>query len=228
VVLRAAFRAGAVFRFRVAAAFFPAATRFVDFRAVDFRAADLLVVDFRAVAFLAVDFLAVALRAAGAVFRFRVAAAFFPAATRFVDLRAVDFLAADFSAVVVVTVGPRPGVRLLPVGPLPAGAEPAPVGGVGVGVAVSIGPPTPDGVLFERGTGRSHAGVSGCQDGSGASDASRPCSSASRLGSEPPVSLSVLSLPGHSRGSRSDDGMCAFPPRVGVTSPLPERAGNEA
>jgi hypothetical protein len=228
VVLRAAFRAGAVFRFRVAAAFFPAATRFVDFRAGDFRAADLLVVDFRAVAFLAVDFLAVALRAAGAVFRFRVAAAFFPAATRFVDLRAVDFLAADFSAVVVVTVGPRPGVRLLPVGPLPAGAEPAPVGGVGVGVAVSIGPPTPDGVLFERGTGRSHAGVSGCQDGSGASDASRLFSSASRLGSEPPVSLSVVSLPGHSRGSRSDDGMCALPPRVGVISPLPERAGNEA
>jgi hypothetical protein len=222
VVLRAAFRAGAVFRFRVAAAFFPAATRFVDFRAVDFRA-----VDFRTVDLLAVDFRAVALRA-GAVFRFRVAAAFFPAATRLVDLRAVDFLAVDFLAVDVVAVGPRPGVRLLPVGPLPAGAEPVPLGGVGVGVAVSMGPPTPDVVLFERGTGRSQAGVSGRQDGSGASDVSRLFSSASRLGSEPPVSLSVLSLPGHSRGSRSDDGMCALPPRVGVISPLPERAGNEA
>jgi hypothetical protein len=213
VVLRVDFLAGAAFRFRVAAAFFPAATRFVDLRAADF---------------LAVDLRAVALRA-GAVFRFRVAAAFFPAATRFVDLRAVDFLAVDVVAVdVVVAVGPRPGVRLLPVGPLPAGAEPDSVGGVGVGVAVSIGPPTPDGVLFERGTGRSHAGVSGRQDGSGASDASRPCSSASRLGSDPPVSLSVLSLPGHSRGSRSDDGMCALPPRVGVIFPLPERARNEA
>ncbi|HET6791615.1 MAG TPA: hypothetical protein VFI35_08540, partial [Actinomycetota bacterium] len=195
---------------------FPAATRLVDLRAVDFLAADLRAVVLR------VDFLA------GAAFRFRVAAAFFPAATRFVDLRAVDFLAVDFVAVdVVVAVGPRPGVRLLPVGPLP-GAEPDSVGGVGVGVAVSIGPPTPDGVLFERGTGRSHAGVSGRQDGSGASDASRPCSSASRLGSDPPVSLSPLSLPGHSRGSRSDDGMCALPPRVGVIFPLPERARNEA
>jgi hypothetical protein len=189
VDLRAvALRAWAVFRLRVAAAFFPAATRFVDLRAVDLRAVDLR---------------------AGAAFRFRVAAAFFPAATRFVDLRAVDFLAVDFFAVDVVAVGPRPGVRLLPVGPLPAGVEPIPVEGVGVTVAVSIGPPTPDVVLFERGTGRSHAGVSGCQDGSGASDASRLRSSASRLGPEPSVSLSVLSLPGHSRGSRSDDGMCA-------------------
>jgi hypothetical protein len=207
VVLRVDFRADAALRFRVAAAFFPAATRFVDLRAADFLAVDFRAVDLRAVA----------------VFRFLVAAAFFPAATRFVDLRAVDFLAVD-----VVAVGPRPGVRLLPVGPLPGGAEPASVGGVGVGVAVSIGPPTPDGVLFERGTGRSHAGVSGRQDGSGASDASRPCSSASRLGSDPPVSFSVLSLPGHSRGSRSDDGMCALPPGVGVTFPLPERARNEA
>lgn len=209
-------RAAAVFRFLVAAAFLPAATRFVDLRAVDLRAVDFLAVDLRAVV-LRVDFLA------GAAFRFRVAAAFFPAATRFVDLRAVDSLAVD-----VVAVGPRPGVRLLPVGPLLGGAGPASVGCMGVGVAVSIGPPTPDGVLFERGTGRSHAGVSGRQDGSGASDASRPCSSASRLGSDLPVSFSLLSLPGHSCGSRSDDGMCALPPRVGVIFPLPERARNEA
>jgi hypothetical protein len=237
----AALRAGAVLRFLVAAAFFPAATRFVDFRAVDFRAVDLRAVDFRAVDFLAVDVRAVDVRAvvlraafrAGAVFRFRVAAAFFPAATRFVDFRAVDFLtvdfrAADFLAVDVVAVGPRPGVMVLPVGPLSAGAVPISVDGIGVGVAVSIGPPTPDVVVFERGTGRSQAGVSGCQDGSGAPDVSMLRSSASRLGSDASVSFSVLSLPGHSRGSRSDDGMCALPPRVGVIYPLPERAGNEA
>jgi hypothetical protein len=192
---------------RAAAAFFPAATRFVDFRAVDL---------------LAVDFRAAALRG-GADFRFRVAAAFLPAATRFVDFLAVDVLAVDVAA------RPRPGVRLLPVGPLSAGAAPIPVdGAAGVGLAASIGPPTPDVVVFERGTGRSHAGVSGRQDGSGASDASRLRSSASRLGSDPPVSRSVLSLPGHSRGSRSDDGMCALPPRVGVISlPYPNEQGTK-
>jgi hypothetical protein len=104
-----AFRAGAVFRLRVAAAFRPAATRFglfldevrfrvlAAFRAVDLRAAVLRV---RVLA---------AFRAA--VFRLRVAAAFRPAAARFGDFRAdvrlrpadgfraVDFRAVDFRAV---------------------------------------------------------------------------------------------------------------------------------
>jgi hypothetical protein len=83
----------ALFRLRVAAAFFAAATRFGDFlvvlRAVVFRAVVLRAVVLRAVVFLPV--------------RFRVAAAFFAAATRFgdflVDFRAVDFFAADFRAV---------------------------------------------------------------------------------------------------------------------------------
>ena len=234
-------RAGAVFRFLVAAAFFPAATRFVDlravdflavdflaadflaadFRAVDFRAVDFRAVDFRAVDFRAVDFRAAALRA-GAVFRFLVAAAFFPAATRFVDLRAVDFLAVDF-----LVVGPRPGVRLRPVGPRSAGLVPAPPAGVGVGAAASMGPPTPDVVVLEGEPGRSQAGVSGREDGSGAPDASRLSSSASRLGSEPPVSLPLCSLSGHSIGSRSDDSMC-LPSSCRVIYPLPERAWNEA
>ncbi|HYY07962.1 MAG TPA: hypothetical protein VFA25_05095 [Actinomycetota bacterium] len=108
-----AFRAGAVFRLRVAAAFRPAATRFglfldeVRFRVLAaFRAVDLRV------AVLRVRVLA-AFRAA--VFRLRVAAAFRPAAARFgdfradvrlrpadgfraVDFRAVDFRAGDFRA----------------------------------------------------------------------------------------------------------------------------------
>jgi hypothetical protein len=78
----------AAFRFRVAAPFFAAATRFGDF-----------LVDFRAVDFRAVDFRAVVLRPV----RFLVEAAFSPAATRFGDflvvLRAVDFRAVVFFAV---------------------------------------------------------------------------------------------------------------------------------
>jgi hypothetical protein len=76
-----------VFRFLVAAAFLPAALRFGDFRVV-LRAEVFLAVVFRAVVFrlrVAADFFAAVLRAA--VFRLRVAAAFLAA----VDL----FLAGD-------------------------------------------------------------------------------------------------------------------------------------
>jgi hypothetical protein len=106
--LRAGFRAAdffladvalAVRRFLVAAAFFPAATRFVDFlRVVVFLAVDFLRAGLRAVVFLAVDFLLAGLRAAvlaglrAAVF-FRVV---FLAAERLAAgrLRAAVFLAA--------------------------------------------------------------------------------------------------------------------------------------
>jgi hypothetical protein len=110
-------------RFRVAAAFFPAATRLVDFlRAVVFFAVDFLRAGLRAAVFLAAVFLLAGLRAADflapvflravvlflvaaaflpaadrfAVFRFRVAAAFFAAADRFAAglFRAAVFLAA--------------------------------------------------------------------------------------------------------------------------------------
>jgi apolipoprotein N-acyltransferase len=105
--LRAGFRAAdffladvalAVRRFLVAAAFFPAATRLVDFlRAVVFFAVDFLRAGFLRVVVLflvAAAFLAPALRRA--VVLFLVAAAFFAAADRFADgrLRAAVFLAA--------------------------------------------------------------------------------------------------------------------------------------
>jgi hypothetical protein len=89
-----AFRAGAVVRFRDAAAFLPAATRLGDFLAVvRFRFGDVLaVVRLRpVVAFLA-----------AAVFRFLVAAAFFPAVFRTAAFRflvAAAFLAAVFLVV---------------------------------------------------------------------------------------------------------------------------------
>jgi hypothetical protein len=73
VFLLAALRAGAVLRFRVAAAFLPAALRFGDFLVVVLRAE---------------------------VFRFLVAAAFLPAALLFGDLRAAVFRAELFLAVV--------------------------------------------------------------------------------------------------------------------------------
>jgi hypothetical protein len=108
--LRAAV-AFAVRRFRVAAAFFPAATRLVDLR-VDLRAVLFLAVDFLRAGFLAVDFLAAVFLLAGlravdflaavflrAVVRFLVAAAFLPAADRFAAVRlrvaAAFFAAAD-------------------------------------------------------------------------------------------------------------------------------------
>jgi hypothetical protein len=199
------FRAAVVFRFLVAAAFLPAATRFVDFRAVDLLAVDFRAVSFLAVDLLAVDFLAVDFRAA-VVFRFLVAAAFLPAATRFVDFRTVDLLAVDFRAVDLLAVDflavdflaidllavdflavdllaldvvrvadvPSPGVRLRPVDVRVADA-----GLVGEGaISAPIGPPSGIVAAFERGTGRSHAGVSGRQDGSGALGASSVSGSA--------------------------------------------------
>jgi hypothetical protein len=88
--LRAAV-AFAVRRLRVAAAFFPAATRFVDLRrAVLFFAVDFLRAGFLAVDFLAAVFLLAGLRAAvffRAVVLFLVAAAFLPAADRFAAVR---------------------------------------------------------------------------------------------------------------------------------------------
>jgi hypothetical protein len=116
VVRRAeAFRAGAVFRLRVAAAFRPAATRlglFLDevrlrvlaaFRAAVFRLR--VVAAFRPAAARFGDFLDVVLFRvlaafrAGAVLRLRVAAALRPAAARFGDLRDVDLRAVDLRAV---------------------------------------------------------------------------------------------------------------------------------
>ena len=92
----------------MAAAFLAAATRFGDFRVV-FRALDFLAVVFRPPVRLAVvRFAVVRLRD---VDRFRVAAAFFPAATRFGDFRvvfrALDFLAVVFRLAVVFLVPAR-------------------------------------------------------------------------------------------------------------------------
>ena len=92
--LRAAV-AFAVRRFRVAAAFLPAATRFVDLRAVLLLAVDFLRAGLRAEDFFAAVFLLAGLRAVdffAAVFLrpvvlFLVAAAFFPAADRFAAVR---------------------------------------------------------------------------------------------------------------------------------------------
>jgi hypothetical protein len=111
-------------RFLVAAAFLPAATRFVDLRlaglrAVDFLAAVFLRAGLRAAVFLrpvvrfrvAADFFAaVFLRA---VVRFRVAADFFAAVflravVRFAGLRAADFLAVRFRAAVFRAAIPFP------------------------------------------------------------------------------------------------------------------------
>jgi hypothetical protein len=91
----------AVRRFRVAAAFLPAATRLVDFRAVFLRAG-LRALDFFAVLFLRAGFRAAVFLAAvflRAVVRFLVAAAFFPAADRLAAVRfrvAAAFFAAVF------------------------------------------------------------------------------------------------------------------------------------
>jgi hypothetical protein len=160
----AAFRAGAVRRFRVAAAFFPAAMRFGDFRVVLFRAVVRfrVVAAFRAVRFLvAAAFFPAAIRFGDfrvvpfrAVVHFRVAAAFFPAAIRFGDFRLVDrFRAGDFEA--------RDDVVLRRV----AGRDRSPPGGaVGAGGGITV--------VSIRGVGRSHAGASGCHEGSGALGAS--------------------------------------------------------
>jgi hypothetical protein len=182
---------------RLVAAFFPAATRFGDFRVVALRA----VVRFRVVA---------AFLRAGAVLRLREVAAFFPAATRFGDFRVVllrvaglvdpVFLAADrflvaafvLAAVAALRAAVDRRVRVV----------------TGSVAAPSIGPPR-GAMVSDRGVGRSQAGVSGCQDGSGALGESRaPRSSAAFLCSEPSDTGSSASFPLGSHVVRSsDDGM---------------------
>ena len=111
----------AVRRFLVAAAFFPAATRFVDLRAVVFFAVDFLRAGLRAAVFFAAVFLLAGLRAVvffRVVVLFLVAAAFFPAADRFAAVRrrvaAAFFAAADrfaaglFRAAVFLAAIPSP------------------------------------------------------------------------------------------------------------------------
>jgi hypothetical protein len=87
-------------RLRVAAAFFPAATRFGDFRPVDLAAV------FRRVVFLAVDFFAVLfLRVVVFLAVDRFAVLFLRAGFRAVDFLAVDvFRLAGFLAVVFLAV----------------------------------------------------------------------------------------------------------------------------
>jgi hypothetical protein len=223
----AAFRA-AVFRFLVLAAFFPAATRFGDFLvAVRFRvvAAFLAVVRLRVVAaFRAAVFRGREVEAfRAAVLRFRVLAAFFPAATRFGDfLVAVRFrvLAAFFPAATrfgdflvavrfrVVAAFRAAVVRFLVAGFLPA-VEVLVRVVAGRVIASSIGPAIPLGMPSDRGPGRSHAGVSGRHEGSGALGASRvPPSSTSFASSA--LSDAGSSPQGQSRVVRSsDDGMAA-------------------
>ena len=190
----AALRADVV-RFRVAAAFFPAAIRLGDFRVVLVREVVRLRV---AAAFFPAairfgDFRVVLVRE---VDRFRVAAAFFPAAIRFGDFRVDRFRAGAFEA--------RDDAVLRFV----AGRDRSPPGGE-VGAAGGIT------VVSIRGVGRSHAGVSGCQEGSGAlgeSSVERSWSSRSCVASEPPSRSSQ----GQSLVLRSGGVMRRSPPaRVG-------------
>jgi hypothetical protein len=205
-----AFRA-ALLRFRVVAAFFPAATRLGDFLVVLRAAVRLRVVDAlrAAVRLRVVD----ALRPA--VFRFRDAAAFFPAATRLGDFRVVFGAAVRFRVVaafraeaVRFRVVAGSGVAVVVLARVVAGRV----------IASSIGPAIPPGMPSDRGLGRSHAGVSGRHEGSGAIGAS----------TEPPSSTSfassVLSDEGSSSQGRSrvvrssDDGMTTSSAR---RSPVP-------
>jgi hypothetical protein len=254
----AAFRA-AVFRLRVAAAFRPAAARFGDFRAVDFRAVvrlrpavDFLAGDFRAVDFLAVDlravdFLAVVLFLeaafrAGAVLRFRVAAAFRPAAARFGDFRAVDFravvrlrpvevarfavlLAAVFFRVVAFLVAFRTAfraVRDLVAATLSPSSD---IPGAGVGIAVRSGAIMPpcSGALGRSTVSRSQPGLGG-RYGSGIA------SSCSDVPISRPDVVSPSSSSFHGQ-VRSDIGMQP-PPLCGSRVPYPADAekmrGNDA
>jgi hypothetical protein len=264
----AAFRA-AVFRLRVAAAFRPAAARLGDFRAVvrfrpavDFRAVDLRAVDFLAVDFRAVDFRAVDFRAgdfrvvdflavvlfleaafrAGAVLRFRVAAAFRPAAARFGDFRAVDFravvrlrpvevvrfampLAAVFFRVVAFLVAFRTAfraVRDLVAATLSPSSD---IPGAGVGIAVRSGAIMPpcSGALGRSTVSRSQPGLGG-RYGSGIA------SSCSDVPISRPDVVSVSSSSFHGQ-VRSDIGMQP-PPLCGSRVPYPADAekmrGNDA
>jgi hypothetical protein len=179
----AAFLAGAVLRFRAAAAFFPAVTRFGDFREVALRA-------------LVRSRVLEAFRAA-VVLRFREAAAFLPAATRFGDFRDVLLRAA-----VRFLVGPE---RVLEAVVLrrAEGLDDASPADIVVGVVGGII------VVSVRGVGRSQAGVSGCQEGSGAFGASSvPRSSPSR------------SLVASEASSRSSHGQSLVLRSIGVMSDL--------
>jgi hypothetical protein len=119
--LRAAV-AFAVRRFRVAAAFLPAATRFVDLRAVVFLRAGFLAVDFLAAVFLLAGlrdavFLAVDFLRAGFLAVDFLAAVFLLAGLRAAVFLAVvflraGFLAVDFLAAVFLLAGLRAAVFL--------------------------------------------------------------------------------------------------------------------
>ena len=198
LVVAAFFRAGAVFRFLAAAAFLPAATRFGDFRVVLLRAV--------------VRFLdAAAFFRAGAVFRFLDAAAFFPAATRFGDfrvvLRAAGFVEAVFLAAVRFLVA---AFVLAAVAAFRAAVDLRVRVVAGSVACPPSGPPRGIAVLSDRGVGRSHAGVSGCHEGSGALGASSELLSASFACSERSDGDSSVSFHrgrSWSHVRSSDDGM---------------------
>jgi hypothetical protein len=248
----AAFRAAAE-RLRVVAAFFPAAMRFGDFRVVALRAVVrfLVVAAFRA----AVLRLRVVAAFFAALVLFRVVAALLPAATRFGDFRVVEaFFArvveAFFAAVGRFRVVALPvalfleatvrlrvvAFALAAVAALRAAVDRRAV--AGLVIASSIGPPVPVGMVSDRGVGRSHAGVSGRQDGSGMLGASRAPFSTSFACSE--LACSELSGAGSSASFQrarswdqsfvvrsSDDGMPTSSAR-GSDIPLPDRAQKDA
>ncbi|MGI8616909.1 MAG: hypothetical protein ACR2L4_09055 [Actinomycetota bacterium] len=182
---------------REAAAFFPAAARLGDFRVVALRA----VVRFRVVA---------AFLRAGAVLRLREAAAFFPAATRFGDFRVVALREAGLVEVVLLAaVRFRvPAFVLAAVAAFRAAVDLRVRVVTGSVAAPSIGPPRGIAVVSDRGVGRSHAGVSGCQEGSGALGASSAPRSSAFFCAEPSVTGSSGSFSLRSHVVRSsDDGM---------------------
>jgi hypothetical protein len=107
--------------------------------------------------------------------RFLVAAAFFPAAIRFGDFRVVLFRAGAFEA--------RDDVVLRSV----AGRDRSPPGGaIGAGGGITV--------VSIRGVGRSHAGASGCHEGSGALGAS--------IAPRSPLSRSCIASEASSRSSQ--------------------------
>lgn len=233
-----AFRAGAVFRLRVAAAFRPAATRFglfldeVRLRVLAaFRAVDRRVAVFR-------GRVLAAFRAA--VFRLRVAAAFRPAAARFGDfrdeilravvrLRPVEvarfavLLAAVFFRVVAFLVAFRAVRGLVAAMRFPSSDIPG--AGVGIGVAVRSGAIMPP---CSGAPGRST--VSRSQPGLGGRYGSGIASSCSDVPISRPDVVSVSSSSFHGQ-VRSDIGMQP-PPLCGSRVPYPADAekmrGNDA
>jgi hypothetical protein len=223
-----AFLAATVLRLRALAAFFPAATRFGDFRVVALRA----VVRFRVVV--------AALRPA-TVLRLRALAAFFPAATRFGDFRVVAALRAVVRFRVVAALraaGFLEATLRLRVVAFALAAVAAFRAAVdlrvvaGRVIASSIGPPIPVGMVSDRGVGRSQAGVSGRHDGSGVLGASRVlvsstscvCSVLSDTGS----SASFQGIPSWGRSfvvRSSDDDMTTSSARGSHRVPYPTVLG---